>query len=342
MIIKKRKHYVLILLSLLFIIIGLFGSGIVKAKLFAISRKINQIHRYDYPSTNHDWIKIGNTPVYGNKFTGTIFDPYVWRKDSVYLMCASERTTGTLILLSSKDGRHWEKVTTMLKPIKDTWESIVNRGCVIKVDSLWYLFYTGQNMDNSAIGLAVSKDGLKYKRFKKNPILIPSCEYENKSVMNPCVIFDKTRKVFRMWYSAGETYEPDVICYAESHSGGGMWKKKKENPIFVKDKNKKWEQYKIGGCQVLYDKGKYYMFYIGYQNLDVARICYSTSSDGIKWIRENNNLLIAPSKNGWDADAIYKPTVVNMKDSILMWYNGRKGTDEYIGLAVKYTKHKIQ
>ena len=60
--------------------------------------------------------------------------------------------------------------------------------------------------------------------------------FEGKSVMNPHVIYDNEAKIFKMWYAEGETYEPDVICYAKSKDGIN-WIKYKGNPIFLPNKN---------------------------------------------------------------------------------------------------------
>lgn len=142
------------------------------------------------------------------------------------------------------------------------------------------------------------------------------------------------KKCFKMWYSAGETYEPDIICYAESKDGV-LWKKH-FHPVLAKYPQHEWEKYKVGGCQVIQlQDGSFKIYYIGYQNLDVARICMANSTDGIKWERNDENLLISPSKNAWDADAVYKPTIVEKDNVLFMWYNGRNAHEEYIGLAIK-------
>lgn len=46
--------------------------------------------------------------------------------------------------------------------------------------------------------------------------------------------------------------------------------------------------------------------------------------------------LIQPGCNAeaWDAEAVYKPTVVREGKRWLLWYNGRRGGSEQIGLAV--------
>lgn len=139
-----------------------------------------------------------------------------------------------------------------------------------------------------------------------------------------------------MWYSAGETYEPNVICYAISIDRIN-WRKHRANPVFTRDTNNIYEQNRIGGCQVIKYKNGYLMFYIGYEDIDTARICRAWSPDGIaRWKRFESNPIISSDKNKWDGDACYKPSVVYEKDKNrwLLWYNGRKANEEYIGLAI--------
>ena len=74
------------------------------------------------------------------------------------------------------------------------------------------MWYTGQSRNNSAIGIATSDDGIRFTRMQQKPILVPSEPYEKGSVMNPCVLWDKDEKIFKMWYAAGEQFEPDVLA----------------------------------------------------------------------------------------------------------------------------------
>ena len=185
----------------------------------------------------------------------------------------------------------------------------------------------------TALGYAISHDGKLYKR-KEIPVVSATLSFEGVSVMNPCVLWDCKNNKYRMWYSAGENYEPDVICYAESVDGIN-WTKYTA-PVLELDKSRKWEQYKVGGCFVTVDDdGVYTLYYIGYQNVDVARICYATSKDGINWVRDDNNLILSPTKGAWDSDAVYKPSILQCEGKLYLWYNGRKGKEEYIGLATK-------
>lgn len=291
--------------------------------------------RYELPAENNGWHKYGDSPVFGDAITGTIFDPYVYLEGDSLIMFASERKTGNIIRSSSIDGIHWSEYVTSLKCRPGTWQHIVNRAGVIRRGDIWHMFYTGQSPDTSRIGFAVSEDGV---RFTSNdqPVLVPS-DNEGVSVMNPCVLYEDGK--YKMWYAAGENYEPDVLYYAESIDGLD-WCKNIE-PVLTKEPKHKWEQCKVGGCYVSRNSnGVYKMYYIGYQTVDIARICEAYSSDGINWTRDDSNLLLSPSAGSWDADATYKPSVLEFKGDTLMWYNGRTEDREYIGLAVKKYESK--
>lgn len=311
-------------------------KGISKIK-FIYRRKRNIKELYIYPDVQGGWIKYPNI-VYGKKGEGSFFDPYANYEGGKFVLYLSDRKNGSIVRTESGDGIHWDKTHTILwaTPTSD-WEKIVNRGVVRRFKDKWFLWYTGQIDGRSAIGVAISEDGIHYERYSHNPVIIPEYDYEKASVMNPSVILDSETGNLKMWYCAGEQCEPDVICYATS-SDGVNWKKHPENPVFTPS-NQIYDRAKVGGCDVFQTpEGNYGMLYIGYQNIDNARICYAHSDNGVSgWIRSVINPLISPSRGGWDAHAVYKPAYLfdEKEKKGYIWYNGRKGLEEYIGLATK-------
>ena len=252
-------------------------------------------------------------------------------------MYVSWRKKGTIALSISKNGIKWSNLQIVLnKGDSKSWESIVNRCSVALFNNKYYLYYTGQNNGKSEIGLATSYDGYNFIKEKSNPILKPFFEYEKQSVMIPHVIFDDDEKIFKMWYSAGETYEPDVICYATSKDGIN-WIKYKYNPIFRPSTNKNTlDFYKVGGSDVHKISSKeYLMFYIGYSDIDTARIFIAKSKNGINNWTRSINPIIKPNKGKFDSDACYKPSGIynEQKKKWIIYYNGRKGNKEFIGIA---------
>lgn len=221
--------------------------------------------------------KLRRNPVFGGRETGTCFDAYVSKDGERYRMDFSWRKKKSLAVTFSDDGINWGEPQITLGPDEVSgWEENVNRNCVLKIDGVYRMWYTGQARGYSFIGLAESADGVH-------------------------------------------------------------WKKASINPIFVADSDKTYEKDRMGGCQVLKtDDMGYLMFYIGYEDIHTARICAAKSSDGkTRWQRSPMNPLIVPVSGEWDEDACYKPTALwnEEEGKWMVWYNGRKRDEEYIGLA---------
>lgn len=252
----------------------------------------------------------------------------------------SWRPKRALAVTFSDDGIHWEEPRITLEcDLTTGWEDNVNRHCVLKIGNLYKMWYTGQARGYSFIGYAESDDGLQFRRMSKEPVLISERAWEGASVINPCVLYENG--LYRMWYAAGETYEPNVLAYAESDDGI-HWRKSRINPIFTNDPNNSYEKARVGGCQVIKteDMG-YLMFYIGYENIDKAQICIARSENGItQWERSPLNPIVFPEVDAWDKDACYKPSFLwnEQKQEWMLWYNGRSGSNEYVGYACKKSR----
>ena len=88
-------------------------------------------------------------------------------------------------------------------------------------------------------------------------------------------------------------------------------------------------------CHVLRHGAWYYMFYIGFRDIDHAQIGLARSSNGVTdWQRHDANPIISPGINQWDHDACYKPYAIFDGQRWLLWYNGRRASVEQIGLAI--------
>ena len=153
------------------------------------------------------------------------------------------------------------------------------------------------------------------------------------AVTCPQVLFDAQSGLYRMWYSGGEQYEPDAIGYATSKDGL-TWEKHRGNPVFRPDPALGWEKDRVTACQVIRQGDGYLMFYIGFRDKDHAQIGVARSKDGITgWRRHPANPIVRPGAGKWDADAVYKPYAILDGGRWLLWYNGRRGGVEQIGLA---------
>jgi predicted GH43/DUF377 family glycosyl hydrolase len=286
------------------------------------------------PETAGGWAKYEGNPVIGGQH-GTCFDVSVLRDAGAYRIWLSWRPKHSLALVESKDGMHWsEPPRIVLGPKSETgWEDDINRPVVLKREDGYHLWYTGQAKGRSAIGYATSPDGIAWRRMSDQPVLSPEKPWEKVAVMCPHVLWDAELKLFRMWYSGGEQNEPNAIGYATSPDGV-RWTKHPANPIFTPDPNLAWEKHKVTACQVERRGNWHIMFYIGFRDEPHAQIGLARSRDGItNWQRHPDNPIIRPGQNQWDHDACYKPYAIFDGQGWLLWYNGRRGDVEQIGLV---------
>jgi len=285
------------------------------------------------------WKKHDQSPVLGGGL-GTCFDISVLRQDGIYKMYFSWRPQKSIALTESADGINWSEPRICIGPRQTPqgWEDDLNRPSVVFLGGIYHMWYTGQFKPgmpdgSSHIFHATSRDGVEFERTGNTPILGPEEEWEKVALMNPHVMFDKDKNIYRMWFSGGEQYEPNAIGYATSPDGIN-WTKYEGNPIFEAAPASVWERHKVAGCHVVKTGGYYVMFYIGYHNEDYAQIGIARSSDGVHgWQRHPQNPIIAPTPGGWDAEACYKPFTLYDGEKWILWYNGRTAQFEQIGVA---------
>ena len=292
-----------------------------------------------YTGTRAGWKKYNQNPVLGGEL-GTCFDIAMLHQDNIYKMYFSWRPQKSITLTESKDGIRWSKPHICISPrtTSEGWEDDLNRPSLVYRNGVYHMWYTGQFKPGQADGTshvfyATSCDGLYFERIQETPVLYPQEHWEKNAVMCPDVMWNDDEKTYQMWYSGGEQYEPNAIGYATSPDGIN-WTKFKGNPIFQADPNLTWEQHKTTACNVVKVGGKYAMFYIGFQNEDYAQIGIAFSDNGTSgWKRHPENPIIAPTPGSWDGEACYKPFVLYDGEKWILWYNGRNGKFEQIGVA---------
>jgi beta-1,2-mannobiose phosphorylase / 1,2-beta-oligomannan phosphorylase len=285
------------------------------------------------PEAVGGWVKYAHNPVLGGSL-GTCFDVSLLREAGEYRMWFSWRPRNSIGLVRSLNGTQWGPPTTVLAPLGG-WEQAVNRPFVLRRGRGYHLWYTGQTSRRSAIGYARSSDGTHWRRIQAEPVLVADQRWEGPAVMCPSVLWDERRHEYRMWYSAGGQYEPRAIGYATSPDGR-RWTKNGNRPVFLPDPNVAWERNRVTACHVVRNGDWHIMFYIGFYNTTSAQIGLARSRDGIRgWELHPANPIIRPSHDpkAWDYDAVYRPFAIRESERWLLWYNGRRGGTEQIGLA---------
>jgi hypothetical protein len=144
--------------------------------------------------------------------------------------------------------------------------------------------------------------------------------------------------IFRMWYwscaywseEEGRVHYNTVIRYAESPDGL-QWRSRGDPCITPAGPS----DYAVGRPWVVRDDALYKMWYSIRSTAAVPyRIGYAESRDADVWTRKDAEVGIAPSADGWDAEMICYPCVVDAAGRRYMFYNGNRHGATGFGCAV--------
>lgn len=111
------------------------------------------------------------------------------------------------------------------------------------------------------------------------------------------------------------------------------WTANPGNPILSNGPEGSWDEYSVANPMVLKDGGTYKMWYTGYDNENLARIGYATSSDGTVWEKFENNPVLDVSTDDWDSFHLHTPYIVKDGETYRMWYAGHDGSGGTWGIG---------
>jgi predicted GH43/DUF377 family glycosyl hydrolase len=214
-------------------------------------------------------------------------------------------------------------------------------GCLVQAGGRRYLYYTGWNLSvtvpwRNSIGLAISDDGLTFKKYARAPIIDRS-DVDPFSVSYPWVMQDGP--VWKMWYGSNLSWGAKhsdmahVIKYAES-SDGIHWDRNGQVAIPLVGP----AEWGISKPCVIKEAGIYKMWY-SYRGAEY-RIGYAESHNGMHWQRLDADVGIDVSGAGWDSRSIEYANVFDHDGRRYMLYNGDGYGKTGIGLAVLAEPHK--
>jgi predicted GH43/DUF377 family glycosyl hydrolase len=203
-----------------------------------------------------------------------------------------------------------------------------------------YLYYQGFQRSHKVpyltfTGLAICRAGSKvFEKVSRTPITDRT--HEEPFIRSTCSILGQNGS-WKMWYVSTVKWTQDehglhyicVIRYATS-SDGVAWK----TSAAVCLEPDLQDEYAVGRPSVVYDDGKYKMWYSIRSFRRLYRIGYAESKDGIQWLRKDDEAGIEPSREGWDSEMICYPFVVDVNEKRLMFYNGNGRGATGFGYAV--------
>lgn len=216
---------------------------------------------------------------------------------------------------------------------------------VIKDKNEYLAYYAGWTRCSSvpfnvAIGLAKSSHPDSFEKVGEGPIL-------SYSIDEPFILSGpKIRKFNNIWYLfyiAGREWildngkpEPVYKIRLATSKDGYIWKKENRDLINdVLDNNEAQ-----ASPDVFYKDGLYHMFFCyrygrGYRGKEKGyRIGYAYSNDLLNWTRDDKQVGIDVSNEGWDSEMISYPHIFELDGNYYMLYLGNQVGKEGFGLAI--------
>ena len=260
-----------------------------------------------------NWTKYEGNPVLVAEPTDgwnekTVYEPNVIFVDSLFHMWYTSSNDPLLPgpcyihHATSADGLNWSKDIDHNPGLSpgpgSSWDyKWVDSHCIIRVDTIYHMWYAGCNLHGVRIGHATSPDGVNWTKDVNNPVLtfdaLGSWEYPKTEgrVEGPNVVYDGSK--FHLWYVGGN-HSAWKTGYATSDDGV-TWVKHAGNPVLNTGPAGSWYDQWVGFVSVLWDPAAsiYKMWYSGsgdyliYQNSwgMTGQTGYATSPDGFTWTK---------------------------------------------------------
>ncbi|HTY58137.1 MAG TPA: T9SS type A sorting domain-containing protein [Bacteroidota bacterium] len=233
---------------------------------------------------------------------------------------------GTSFVISSAispDGQDW--YASMKGPVYRVatggYDNSVRAPRVIRDQQGYKMYYTGQNGNSYAIGLATSTDGKSWQRYANTPILTPDSASKWDSLAQAFCSVYYNDTTYYMWYAGGDGINGGIGL--ATSSDGIHWTHAPGNPVFTKS-HSGWDSAAVSGPCVVRVGKTFYMFYGGSTDtftLSKFAIGLATSLDGIHWTRVGTSPVLTLGA-GWDGGAIGNLSVLYRNGTFEMWYSG--------------------
>ena len=203
----------------------------------------------------------------------------------------------------------------MLRPVPGTWEvEWFGVATVIRVNDEFYMYYRGSDVGNknTQLGLALSKDGLNWTRYKENPVWrLDNWEY----FIRDARVYQFGGEELWMYYSDGDRH----IDLAYS-TDGIHWENSQHNPVL--EVSQDWE-HRVMQESVLKIDDKWYMWYSTYDGGKPRVTGMATSKNGVNWDKyEGNPVLPLGEPSQWDDYSAFNTFVVYQDGYFHMLYTG--------------------
>ncbi|NIS13109.1 MAG: hypothetical protein GWN74_13470, partial [Thermoplasmata archaeon] len=202
--------------------------------------------------------------------------------------------------------------------------------CVVFAKGQYYVYYTGYDGSEYAIGLARSTDGTTMTKYGSSGVVSKgtSGTYDGTGCREPSVLYEDG--LFKMWYT-GLNGVTESIAYATSKDGLS-WTKYGSNPVLSQPSSSAWGDTVLGDPCVIKVDGMYLMYLTGNKvSASNKLVGMATSSDGTSWDLHGSNPVVSEAPTGaFGRYDICDVAVIKDGPVFRMYFSGRDtNTDKY-------------
>lgn len=209
------------------------------------------------------------------------------------------------------------------------WDAIdVLNPSVIKQGEAYYNFYSGFDGKTWHTGLAVSTDGVSWR--KEGQLLSPDpATWEGDYIAaNGSAIVDQSEILY--YYQAGSLPQIGLARSRDGHH----WTKNGP-PVLASGPFGSWEERGVADPYVIHAGRNFYMFYLGMDRARRQRLGVAMSEDGMVWTKLLRNPILELGNYGaFDENGLGEPAVWASLGYYWMLYTGRDRNEvRRLGLA---------
>ena len=224
----------------------------------------------------------------------------------------------------------WNPATSPVLAPGDWDSGDVLNPSVVRKDNTYYNLYSGFDGKTWHTGLAISSDGVHWR--KQGRIISPQPDtWENSYIAaNGSVL--RNQSEFFYWYQAGPRATPE-IGLAQS-SDGQHWRKD-PSPVLETGPRGSWDERGVADPYVLLIGDFHYMYYLGQDRARRQRLGVARSRDGVRWEKLRSNPILEPGSDGaFDENGLGEPAVWQSHGRYWMLYTGRdRAENRRLGMA---------
>jgi predicted GH43/DUF377 family glycosyl hydrolase len=166
-------------------------------------------------------------------------------------------------LATSGDGINWVKYPIPVLYAGDDMEFQLAPSSIIKIDDVFYLYYTGRNLPYLDIRVATSLDGINWTKYNGNPILTYDKPWEGTGVYYPSVYKNDNLYIMIFMNQLGDGFGRATSTDAIN------WTKDESNPFFTNEEtHNHWANYKITYPYFIKVNNKDRIYYTGFYSYE--------------------------------------------------------------------------